>query len=181
VFGKFKLLRMACAVALSFCICSPVVVLAATTESAVKAGFIYNFSKFIEWPASTKLYTKFNICIVGDSRLEDGLDALEGKMVGNKPISVHKKISKDSLKNCQILFIAEDGDQETYALLHATGNAPVVTVSDSPEFILKGGMIGLIRNGSRVGFEVNLTPANAADIHFRAQLLKLAKNVRGLK
>ena len=154
---------------------------AATTESAVKAGFIYNFTKFIEWPASTNLYTTFNLCVVGDNRLEDSLQALEGKKVGSKPIKVRQNVSKEEMKSCQMLFVADDNDQATYDLLRELGNAPVVTVGDSPEFTLKGGMIGLIRDGSRVGFEINLAPANAVDVHFSAQLLKLAKSVKGLK
>lgn len=154
---------------------------AATTESAVKAGFIYNFTKFIEWPASSNLYTTFNLCVVGDNRLEDSLQALEGKLVGSKSIKVRQNVSKEELKSCQMLFIAEDNDQATYALLHELGSEPVVTVSDSPEFTLKGGMIGLIRDGSRVGFEINLTPANTSSVRFSAQLLKLAKSVKGLK
>jgi hypothetical protein len=179
--NKIKLLRIALVFAFSISETVSVAVQAATTESAVKAGFIYNFSKFIEWPDSTSVYAKFNLCVVGDNRLEDSLQALEGRMVGNKPLSLHNNATGESLKSCQMLFIADDSDQTTYALLRELGNAPVVTVSDSPEFILKGGMIGLIHDGSRINFEVNLASANAAGVHLSAQLLKLAKSVKGLK
>lgn len=154
---------------------------AATMESAVKAGVIYNFAKYIEWPESMDMYATFNICHMGDNRLEDSLQALQGKLIGDKHISVKQNIKREDFNSCQILFIAEDDDQETYKLLHDIGNAPIVTVSDSPEFVLKGGMIGIIRDGSRVGFEVNLAPANVKDLHFSSQLLKLAKTVRGLE
>jgi hypothetical protein len=160
---------------------TPKFVYAATLESAVKAGVIFNFAKFIDWPVSTDLYSTFNICVVGDNRLEDSLQVLQGKEIGSKRISVHKNLKSDALKGCQMLFVAEDNDQITYSLLHDLGSAPVVTVSDSPEFVLKGGMIGLIHDGSRVGFEVNLKQVKAKNLHFSAQLLKLAKTVRGLK
>ncbi|MFM9835298.1 MAG: YfiR family protein [Methylophilaceae bacterium] len=154
---------------------------AATMESAVKAGVIYNFAKYIEWPESIDLYATFNICHNGDNRLEDSLQALQGKLIGGKHISVKQNVKPEDFYSCQILFIAEDDDQVTYKLLHDIGNAPIVTVSDSPKFVLKGGMIGIIRDGGRVGFEVNLAPVNVKDLHFSAQLLKLAKVVKGLK
>lgn len=177
--NKIKLLVIALAVAIGLSV--PLAAQAATTESAVKAGFIYNFSKFIEWPPSTKLYATFNLCVVGDFRLEDSLQALEGRLIGGKPISVHINTNGESLKSCQMLFIASDSDQETRALLGEIGGLPVVTVSDSADFVLKGGMIGLIRDGSRVGFEVNLASVTNAGVHMSAQLLKLAKSVKGLK
>lgn len=177
--NKIKLLGIALAVAIGLSV--PLVVKAATTESAVKAGFIYNFSKFIEWPPSTKLYATFNLCVVGDYRLEDSLQALEGRLIGGKPISVHINTNSEDLKSCHMLFIASDSDRETRTLLGELSTLPVVTVSDSAGFILKGGMIGLIRDGSRVGFDINLAPANAAGVRMSAQLLKLAKSVKGLK
>ena len=159
----------------------PKFVYAATLENAVKAGVIYNFAKFIDWPNSKDLYSTFNICVVGDNRLEDSLQVLQGKEIGSKHISIQKDLKSDAIKGCQMLFVAADDDQITYSLLHDLGSAAVVTVSDSPEFVLKGGMIGLIHDGNRIGFEVNLKQVKAKNLHFSAQLLKLAKTVRGLK
>ncbi len=159
----------------------PLAAHAATTESAVKAGFIYNFTKFIEWPASTGMYANFNLCVVGDSHLEDSLHALEGKMVGGKPLSLHLNVAGENLKSCQMIFVAEDDDQAVQALLKELASLPVVTISDSPDFVQKGGMIGLVRDGTRMGFEVNLAAANLSGVHISSQLLKLAKSVRGMK
>jgi hypothetical protein len=181
VFIEINLSRIRSLAVIAMLIFTPKFVYAATLESAVKAGVIFNFAKFIDWPVSTDLYSTFNICVVGDNRLEDSLQVLQGKEIGSKRISVHKNLKSDALKGCQMLFVAEDNDQITYSLLHDLGSAPVVTVSDSPEFVLKGGMIGLIHDGSRVGFEVNLKQVKAKNLHFSAQLLKLAKTVRGLK
>jgi len=177
---KFKILQCAWITSLILVLC-PLVTQAATTESAVKAGFIYNFTKFIEWPASTSVYATFNLCVVGDNRLDESLQALEGKNVGGKLLSLRLNVPRDSLSGCQMVFVAEDNDQTVGVLLKELSALPVVTVSDSAEFIQKGGTIGLIRDGSRVGFEVNLASANAAGVHISAQLLKLAKSLKGLK
>lgn len=159
----------------------PHLAMAATTESAVKAGVIYNFSKFIEWPASTNESSSYNLCVIGDDKREDSLDVLEGKLVGNKPLSLKRNVKPANLKDCQMLFMIEDSDTHIHTLLPDIAALPIVTVSDSPDFITKGGMIGLIRDGNRVGFEVNLKPANAVGIRMSAQLLKLAKSVKGIK
>lgn len=154
---------------------------AATTESAVKAGFIYNFTKFVEWPASTGVYAGFNICVIGDNRLEDSLQAIEGKQVHGKSIHLHIGVKPLNLRSCQIVFLAEDDSRKLRYILEALSNAPVLTVSDSPGFVQLGGMIGLVRDGTHLAFEINLSSAKTAGLHVNAQLLKLAKNIKGLK
>lgn len=151
---------------------------AATTESAVKAGFIYNFTKFIEWPASAAINPAFNLCVVGDNRLEDSLQALEGKMVAGKPLSLRDNVAGEALKSCHMVFVAQDDEQAIHAVLKELATLPIVTVSDSPGFVQKGGMIGLVRDGVRLAFEVNLVSTKAAGLHVSSQLLKLAKHVK---
>lgn len=151
---------------------------AATTESAVKAGFIYNFTKFIEWPASAAIVATFNLCVVGDNRLEDSLQALEGKMVAGRPLSLRNNVTGEALKSCHMVFVAQDDEQAIQAILKELAALPVVTVSDSPGFMQKGGMIGLVRDGTRLAFEVNLVSGKAAGLHISSQLLKLAKHVK---
>ncbi len=177
---KFKILHCVWIMGLLVAM-HPINTLAATKENAVKAGFIYNFTKFIKWPVSTNMYASFNVCLVGDERLEDGLQALEGKTVGDKKLSLRVNVSDDNLRSCQMLFVATDEDQAIRDLMRKLAGLPVVTVSDSPDFILKGGMIGLIRDGNRLGFEVNLVPASKAGIQMSSQLLKLSKSVKGMK
>ena len=159
----------------------PNFVAAATTEFAVKAGFIYNFSKYIEWPANAVESNSYHLCVIGEDKREDSLDVLVGKLVGNKPLTLTRNVKPANLKDCHMLFVIEDNNVHAEALLTEIAALPIVTISDSPDFILKGGMIGLIRDGNRVGFEVNLKPANAVGIRMSVQLLKLAKSVRGLK
>jgi hypothetical protein len=154
---------------------------AATKEDAVKAGFVYNFTKFITWPTHATPQTNFNLCVVGDDQLDGSLEALYGKLIGDKPLILQRNPADEALKDCHLVFVADDAKQNIQEVLQKFNGLPAATVSDSPDFIQKGGMIGLIRDGNRVGFEINLAPANAAGLRISSQLLKLAKHVKGLK
>lgn len=154
---------------------------ATTKEQAVKAGFIYNITKFTVWPNDTYEDEVFNLCLFGDDNLGGGLEALYGKLVSGKPIVLRRNLSDSDLRRCHIAFIAKDSPNNIQKTLNRLRNFPLLTVSDNPDFINQGGMIGLVRDGRRVGFEVDLKAVKAARLHIGAQLLKLAKKVKGLK
>ncbi|ATG90851.1 hypothetical protein MKLM6_2636 [Methylomonas koyamae] len=144
-------------------------------EAAVKVAFLYNFFKFIEWPESAS-QSKFNLCLVTPHDLGDNLLALEGKTVNGKPLAVLQDVPAKDLKTCHLVFIgkstANAGD-----IPRDLKGAPVVTVSDKPGFLQQNGTIGLVQDGNRLNFEVNLDNANAANVRISAQLLKLARNL----
>lgn len=150
----------------------------ATKEQAVKAGFIYNFTKFTVWPSNADVNDKFNLCVIGDDKLGRSLKALRGKLANNRPLVIRRNLKEVDLHICHVAFVAGGQPEKILQKLHSL---PVLTVSDSPDFIEHGGMIGLVRNGSYVGFEVNLIAVKAAKLNISAQLLKLAKKVKGLK
>lgn len=158
-------------------LCMPIEIVATTKEEAVKAGFIYNFTKFVVWPSEASTNDDFKLCIIGNDKFVGGLDALKGKLVAAKKIVVHH-VAKDEVNTCQMAFIASSKKINIKKTLKKLAELPILTVSDSPEFIRDGGMIGLIRDGRHVAFEVNVTAANAAGIYLSAQLLKLAKTVK---
>lgn len=162
-------------------VCAPMLVNAVTKENAVKAGFVYNFTKFTVWPEGAGADANFNLCIVGDDHLDGSLEALYGKLAAKKPLALRRNVKSADLKSCHMAFITKDDKQSMQETLQAFNSMPVLTVSDSPDFIENGGMIGLIRDGSRVGFEIDIEAANAAGLHLGAQLLKLAKRVKGMK
>lgn len=159
----------------------PVGVYAATKEQAVKAGFVYNVTKYVVWPNRANDDEEFNLCVFGDADLGGSLKSLQGKLVGNKPLVLRRWVKSNSLGTCHMVFIAKDSTKNINTLLQQINHLPVLTISDSVGFIDNGGMIGLVKNGTKVGFEVNLKVVRAAGLSMSAQLLKLAKNVRGLE
>lgn len=154
---------------------------ATTKEQAVKAGFIYNITKFTVWPNDTYEDEVFNLCLFGDDNLGGGLEALYGKLVSSKPLVLRRNIDDSDLHRCHIAFIAKDTPGNMQKTLKKLRHFPLLTVSDSPNFTDQGGMVGLVRDGRRVGFEVDLKAVKAARLHISAQLLKLAKKVKGIK
>lgn len=144
-------------------------------EAAVKVAFLYNFFKFIEWPESAS-QSKYNLCLVTPHNLGDNLLALEGKTVNGKPLTVLQDLPIKDLKVCHLVFIAKSAANAGDIPRELRGT-PVVTVSDKPGFLEQNGTIGLVQDGNRLNFEVNLDNANAANVRISAQLLKLARNL----
>jgi hypothetical protein len=161
-------------------ICLSPILQAATKEEAVKAGSIYNFTKFIVWPNDVSTRNNFYLCVFSKHKPNDGLLALSGKLVADKPIVIRHINKASNINDCQMAFIANDSSKDVQETLNKVTKLPILTVSDSPDFIDKGGMIGLIKDGKRVGFEINIAKTNAFGIHVGAQMLKLAKRVKGL-
>ena len=145
-------------------------------EAAVKAAFIYNFLKFIEWPDSADTQAPLYVCATEDEALQGNLSVLQGKMLSNRPIVVRDGVVGDALKTCQLVLVS--GSANVDRIVHELKNQPIVTVSDHPDFIQRGGGLGLINDGNRISFEVNLDATNAAGVHVSAQLLKLAKTIK---
>lgn len=162
-------------------ICMSTTLQAATKEEAVKAGSIYNFTKFIVWPNTINTEDNFYLCVFSKTKPNAGLQALSGKLVADKPVLIRHIIKGSSINYCHMAFIANDSKDEVQETLNKIKKLPILSVSDSPDFINKGGMIGLIEDGQQVCFEINIAASNAVGINIGAQLLKLAKRVKGIR
>jgi hypothetical protein len=149
------------------------------SEYAVKATYLYNFAKFVEWPAAAAKEDSFAICVLGQDPFGQALDAtLAGEAIEGKPV-VARRISNpvDSV-NCRILFISASEAIRLKEILAAIDKSAALTVSDMPEFSRRGGMIQFVLDGSRVRFEVNLSTARDAGLTLSSELLKVAVEVR---
>jgi hypothetical protein len=149
------------------------------TASAVKIGFLYNFFKFIDWPPSADTSNGYRLCTTGLNSLGEGLLALQDKTINNKSLSIKRGVSGKELKNCHMIFIG--ADEDTGKPIGDSQGLAIVTVSDKPDFINQGGIIGLIQANNRLAFEINLDVAKANDIRISAQMLELAKRINAAK
>jgi hypothetical protein len=150
-------------------------------EFQVKAAYLYNFGRFIEWPnenASGK-NEAFEICVLGADPFGPTLDAtLARETIDGKSVAA-KRISKpQDVDSCRIVFISSSEEGHLKEVLAALDKASVLTVSDIPRFSERGGMIGFILDGNRVRFDVNLASAQDARLTLSSELLKVATNVR---
>ena len=146
----------------------------AADEYDVKAAFIYNFAKFIEWPPQAIVNgAVFDLCIYGSDPFGRALAAVEGKAVGTRALRVRAVSDRDA-PQCQILFFGDGESPEALALLRRLAGSPVLTVSDNPSFARNGGIIRLLVAAGKVRFEINASAASAAGLSVSSHLMRLA-------
>ena len=130
------------------------------SEAAVKAGFVYNFIKFTQWPVQRE-GMPIRLCAVSAQPLDGQLSLLQGRSVGSRVIDVRLATPAADWRQCDVLFLGEEDADRLYLLPSRLGQAPVLTLGDLPGFVDAGGMIGLRVEASRVRFDVNLGTAVA--------------------
>jgi hypothetical protein len=151
------------------------------TEYEVKATYLYNFARFVDWPAkSTQTPSApFSICVLGQDPFGPVLNAiLADETIAGKSVAAKRIPAPQDAVNCRVLFISSSESTRLKQILTTLGDASVLTVSDLPEFTQNGGMVQFVVEGSRVRFEVNLATAEHAGLTLSSELLKVATNVR---
>lgn len=149
-------------------------------EYPVKAVFLYNFTKFISWPAEPDASTNsaFVIGIVGEDPFGPILDdAVRDELVQHRPIVVRRFPTQESIGKCHLLFIARSEKDRLGAVLERARNQTVLTVADTPEAAQQGVMINLSFLQGGVKMEINQDAIESAGLQVSAKLLSLARIV----
>jgi hypothetical protein len=155
-----------------------------SSEYLIKAGFIYNFAKLVEWPATAfpQPDSPIVIGILGNDPFGATLDRIVAdKKISGRVISVKRvKWSKDfkELKDCNILFISSSEKEHVDSVVEAMKGLPILTIGDAPGFAKRGGIINFTLEDNKVRFEVNVEAAKHADLTISSRLLTLAKIVQ---
>lgn len=150
-------------------------------EYQVKAAYLYNFGKFVNWSATSVAIKddSFAICVLGQDPFGPVLDAALAKQSIDGKSMVARRITKpQEALSCRILFIGSSEGRQLKGILAALDGAGILTVSDMPQFSQRGGMIEFTLEGNKVRFEVNLTTAEDAGLTLSSELLKVAATVR---
>jgi hypothetical protein len=153
----------------------------AHSEYEVKAAYLYNFGRFVQWSAraTAALSEPFTICVLGEDPFGPILDAtIAGESIDGRKVVAKRISGPQEALNCQILFIGSSEGDKLKEILTALDDASVLTVSDIPKFVSRGGMIQFILEDNKIRFEVNLTAAQRAGLTLSSQLLKLAVSVK---
>jgi hypothetical protein len=148
------------------------------SEDRVKAGFIYNFIKYTQWPGLVGNGNELRVCSPATQPLSGELRQLQGRPAQGQTIAVELGVRPENWKTCHVLFIPQDEARQHAATLEAVARLPLLTVADSPDFIDAGGMIGLKRIAGRIRFDIHLVHARRAGLVLSSQLLKLADQVK---
>ncbi len=151
------------------------------SEFQVKAAYIYNFGKFVKWPAvaAANQSGSFTICVLDHDPFGNILQStLAGETVGGKPVAVKQIEKAQNASVCHILFIGSAQGKDLKGIFSALDEYAVLTVSDIPDFSKRGGMIQFVPEGNRIRFEINLDGAERSHLVFPSELLKVAVAVK---
>lgn len=149
-------------------------------EYQVKAAFIYNFVKFVEWPGALAVtkQNNINICVIGSDPFGDvGVQIFQRASTTALKLTLLDKRSASAANDCHIAFISRSEDGRLDEVMAALKNKPVLTVSDIDDFAKRGGMVGFISDDNKVKLVVNSTNVAAAGLRVDAQLLEIAHQV----
>ncbi|CAN5485868.1 hypothetical protein BH11PSE11_BH11PSE11_29780 [soil metagenome] len=146
-------------------------------EPRIKAAFVYNLLKFVEWPAQA-VGGPVTICLAhSDSALESAFNALNGRVANGRTVVVRALPEAAGPGACNVVYL-NNGSVKKILNQLVTEEGNLLTISDARNFIAAGGVVGmLVGDDGRLQFEVNLEASRRASYLISSQLLKLARNI----
>jgi hypothetical protein len=152
----------------------------AAVEANIKAVFLFNFSKYVTWPAAKmgdRSPAELRICATANDGFFTILkSAVQGEEVDGKPLLPIALDGLDEAKSCQILFVGNAQSPDGRAWLAAVGNAQVLTVADG--VLTDDTVIAFVRDENRIRFDINRAAAARRGLNVSSKLLRLARQVR---
>lgn len=145
-------------------------------EYHIKAGFLYKFALFTEWPetAFTAASEPLQVCILGENPFGPALDSLSGKQIRGRAIVVQQVLWAEEAPRCHVLFIAASAERRLSDIFELLDGRPILTVGDTPKVLRAGGIIGMEIVNKKVRFRVDLDHTEQAGLKLDARLLDLA-------
>ena len=153
---------------------------AVAAEYEIKAAFLLNFAKFVDWPASSfaDRDSPMVIAVLGSDPFGSVLDnTLRNEKVKGRKLVVKRSNQLSDLKGCHILFVSSSEHSRLGSIIQEVKDQPVLTVGDVAGFADRGGIVNFILRDRKIGFEINTSAADKAGLKISSQLLKLARIV----
>ncbi|MGH6934199.1 MAG: YfiR family protein [Dongiaceae bacterium] len=144
----------------------------------IKAAFLYDMSKSTNWPRSAG--RELDFCISGQDPFGDAAALIDGKPVNGRVLRVHTGVGANGVTGCDILFVGGSDPAEVNDLLATIGGTSVLTVSEMPDFLERGGMVRLKDVDNRLQFDVDLLAIRRAGLVLRTDALELADSVSAI-
>jgi hypothetical protein len=153
----------------------------ATLENDVKATFLYNFTKFIEWPPSAGSEgNPLRLCVLADPEFTRAVDrTIAGESVDGRPLERIEPASVDDVRRCAILYVGPTHLTRAARFLVAARQLPVLTVGEGSRFIDQGGAIAFVLEHNRVRFDISNTAVQRSGLKASSKLLRVARSVEG--
>ena len=149
---------------------------AASREDELKAAYLFNFAKFVEWPQGRQA-SALVICVVDAGGVTSALAAaISNKRIGARTLGVRSLSPTDPRDDCDLLYVSAAAIRQD-GLAANPPDAPTLTVSDAADFAKQGGMIEMFSEGNRIRFNINTGNAHRAGLRISSNLLRLATKV----
>lgn len=150
-------------------------------EYQVKAAFLYNFAKFVDWPSQTFKTPQdpIVICVLGHNPFGNALqEVIRGKLVDGRAFAFRQVANAGEADSCQILFVSSAEGKRFRSLWGSLKPAGILTVGEAQGFAVNGGVINFKLDDGRVRFEINVKAAEGEQLRISSKLLSLAQIVR---
>lgn len=150
-------------------------------EYEVKAVFLYNFVKFVEWPddKDTRTGRIVNICILGEDPFGNAFDFIQDETIDNRKLAVKRVRTHHHIDDCQVLFISSSEKENITHILRTVKGSNILTVGDTNGFAQKGVIINFYIEQNKVRFEINLDSLRRSGLSVSSKVMHLAKIIQG--
>ena len=152
---------------------------AVSHEYVLKAAYLFNFAKFVEWPAKAFADDQgvIKFCVLGKDPFGGALELIKDKMVNRRKVVIRRSATIGDLEGCHILFISKSEKKELARIFAYLKDSYVLTVGDTENFADRGGVINFTTVGKKLRFEINMNAAQRSGLRISSKLLKLATSV----
>ncbi|WP_166263836.1 YfiR family protein [Marinobacter caseinilyticus] len=147
------------------------------SEYEVKAAFLYNFTRFISWTEQPDNKAALKVCVIGDTPFGNLLQPLAGRTSQGRALEITNPDNIAAKQGCNVVFVSESESRNLPAIIAQAEAQKIITISDIPNFVDSGGIIGYVKQGNVIRFEINLLAANAVGLNINSRLLELASRV----
>jgi hypothetical protein len=154
---------------------------AAPSEYELKAAFIYQIARFVEWPApntTVNAGASLRLCVLGDNPFGPVLDTIRGKPVNERKMEVSLLDMGADTGECDLLFVAAPAERYLERIIALSRGRSMLIIGDTQGFAQRGVTVNFFPEGGKIRFEINLAASRRAGVKISSQLLKLARIIQ---
>ena len=146
-------------------------------EHDIKAAYLYNFTRFVSWPAGIPPDAQpFRVCVLADAATTAAVQrTMAGETVHGRPVETRVPSAAAEIQSCQLLFVGSSAEERADPMLTAAREAPVLVVGDGEKFVERGGAISFVREQGKVRFDIMSRNAHRNGLTISSRLLSVAR------
>jgi len=144
-------------------------------EQTVLAALALNIVRFTTWPPDSQTGDFIDFCVIGDNVIQQSFASIDHKPVGNKTLQVVNLSRLRNFEQCHVLYVSDLKQNVLLQIFVEVKNHPILTIGESNDFAVQGGMVGLENINGKITLNVNIPVMRESNLNISARLLKLAK------